>query len=171
MNTKLRKSLRDLSKAIVEEAERNPQFEQQLKDALNFDNNPGTKSGTPKRRYRREPAILDPIDLVRNGEEVLRKKLASLHIEQLKDIVANYGMDPSKKVMKWKSSKNIINRIVEISTERAQKGDAFSFIALVPLPTLEQTPCHLKYCSTRHHAVYSPPVRGKMCKVLPHPSM
>ena len=125
MNTKLRKSLRDLSKAIVEEAERNPQFEQQLKDALNFDNNPGTKSGIPKRRYRREPAILDPIDLVRNGEEVLRKKLASLHIEQLKDIVANYGMDPSKKVMKWKSSKNIINRSVEISTERAQKGDAF----------------------------------------------
>jgi len=46
-------------------------------------------------------------------------------LEQLKDIVADYGMDPGKLVMKWKSSDKVIDRIVEISLARAQKGDAF----------------------------------------------
>jgi hypothetical protein len=34
-------------------------------------------------------------------------------------------MDPGKLVIKWKKAERIIDRIVEISMARAQKGDAF----------------------------------------------
>ena len=59
------------------------------------------------------------------GEEVLRKSLEPLSVEQLKDIVADHGMDPGKLVMKWKDAGRIIDRIVEIAIGRAQKGNAF----------------------------------------------
>jgi hypothetical protein len=52
---------------------------------------------------RRTPAVLDPIDAARQGEEALRQRLAALSLEQLKDVVADYGMDPGKLVMKWKT--------------------------------------------------------------------
>lgn len=51
--------------------------------------------------------------------------MAALSIEQLRDIVAEQGLDPGKLVLKWKSTDRIIDRIVEISIARAQKGDAF----------------------------------------------
>jgi hypothetical protein len=46
-------------------------------------------------------------------------------LEQLKDIVADYGMGPGKLVMKWKTPDRIIGRIVELSLARAVKGDVF----------------------------------------------
>ena len=61
----------------------------------------------------------------RAGEEALRARLGELSVEQLKDIVADYGMGPGKLVTKWKTADRIIDRIVEISLARSQKGDAF----------------------------------------------
>jgi hypothetical protein len=58
-------------------------------------------------------------------EDALRTKLASLSVEQLKDIVAEFGMDPGKLVIKWKTADRIIERIVEISMSRFQKRVAF----------------------------------------------
>jgi hypothetical protein len=82
---------------------------------------------TPQQRpkNRRPVARFDPVDLALQGESAVRNRLAELSLDQLKDIVADYGMDPGKLVMKWKSSQKIIDRIVEISLARAQKGDAF----------------------------------------------
>jgi hypothetical protein len=59
------------------------------------------------------------------GEDVLRKRLSLLELEQLKDVVAEYGMDAGKLVMKWKDTMRIIDRIVELSLARSTKGDAF----------------------------------------------
>ena len=58
-------------------------------------------------------------------EDALRTKLASLSVEQLKDIVAEFGMDPGKLVIKWKTADRIIERIVETSMSRFQKRVAF----------------------------------------------
>ncbi|EPX78861.1 hypothetical protein Salmuc_04444 [Salipiger mucosus DSM 16094] len=55
----------------------------------------------------------------------MRSKLEPLTLEQLKDIVAEYGMDPGKLVMKWKTADRVIDRIVEYSVARAKKGKAF----------------------------------------------
>ncbi len=133
---KLRKALQNFAKVIAEEAERNPQFEHRIREALGLPEDVGagrrSKRGTraaqaerTRGRHRRPPAVLDPIQLAHEGEQVLRDQLLPLTLEQLKDIVADYGMDPGKLVMKWKLPDKIIDRIVEISIGRAQKGDAF----------------------------------------------
>jgi hypothetical protein len=89
----------------------------------------GDASASPNRRSgasgRRAPPVLDPIALARQGEGLLRERLAALDVEQLKDVVADYGMDQGKLVMKWKTPERIIERIVEFSLARAVKGDVF----------------------------------------------
>jgi hypothetical protein len=68
---------------------------------------------------------LDPVALAAQGEEALRNRLAALTLDQLKDIVADHGMDRDRLVMKWRKPNRVIDRIVEVSISRAHKGDAF----------------------------------------------
>ena len=133
---KLKRAMQNLAKAISEEAERNPEFEARIREAIGLPalDDSASRSGQgnrphngdpPRGRNRRTPATLDPIQLVQEGEELLREQLALLTLEQLKDIVAEYGMDPSKLVMKWRTSERIANHIVDMAISRARKGDAF----------------------------------------------
>src|SRR5260221_14304975 len=123
----LRKSLTDLVRVLIDEAERNPEFKENILSALgqkkSSDRAEPKNTGKPKNR--RTAAILDPIELAGTGEQVLRSRLAELTIEQLQDIVSGYAMDPGRLVSKWKTPERIIDRIVELSLARAQKGDAF----------------------------------------------
>ncbi len=133
----LQKILRDFVKVVSDEAERNPPFADRLQDVFQSAMTPrtekrnlgsgGAASKAKRPSNRRPPAVLDPISLAKQGEEALRTQLAPLTIEQLKDVVADYGMDPRKLVMKWKKPERIINEIVEISISRAHKGDAFRY--------------------------------------------
>ncbi len=134
---KVRRALQNLAKIVAEEAEHNPEFESRLRDALGLNEGGRAKlrprssaiisSDRTKRRprHRRPPAVLDPVELARQSEGVLQEQLAQLTVEQLKDIVADYGMDPGKVVTNWKLSERIIDRIVEVSVGRARKGNAF----------------------------------------------
>ena len=115
----LNKELLNLIKTVTKEANQNPEFAKQLKSALN------PKRKSRRGRHRRTEAILDPITLAQEGEHVLRSKLEPLTLDQLKDIVAEYGMDPDKLAMKWKTSSRIIDRIVDYSVKRAKKGEVF----------------------------------------------
>lgn len=69
--------------------------------------------------------MLDPVAVVKDGEDALRSQLASLDLERLRDIVAEHGMDQGRLVMRWKTQARVIDKIVEISIGRARKGDAF----------------------------------------------
>ena len=130
---RLRKALSELARAVADEAERNPNFGNRIAVALGL--SPTTTVGAgvqtpgaivrPRPRNRRSSPILDPIEVARQGEGTLREQLKPLSVEQLKDIVAAFGMDPGKLVMKWKTGDRIIDRIVEVSLSRAQKGNAF----------------------------------------------
>jgi hypothetical protein len=127
---KLRKPLLDLARVIADYAERDPMFADQIVEALGLkEKSPlrplPTRCNTTRPKNRRPAAVLDPIQLVRDGEAQLRAALSGLTLEQLRDVVADYGMDPGKLVMKWKDADRIADRIVEISLARAQKGDAF----------------------------------------------
>lgn len=124
MIMKLKKALQDLMKVVVEEANRNPEFARQLEIALGLESKP-EKQNPGRAAHRRAPAVLDPISLARDGEESLRSRLEALTLDQLKDIVAEYGMDPGKLVMKWKMPDRVIDRIVEYSVARVRKGEAF----------------------------------------------
>lgn len=133
---KLRKMLSDLARVIADETERNPEFAQKVISALGTSEIPNASAppaarpphpaNTERRpKNRRAAAVLDPVEIARSGEEMLRARLRGLTVDQLKDIVAEYGMDPGKLVTKWKTADRIIDRIVEIALVRAQKGDAF----------------------------------------------
>jgi hypothetical protein len=132
----LKRAMQNLAKAISEEAERNPDFEARIRKALGLPAADGSDSrsvqithtleaGSPRRRNRRTLSVLDPVQLAQESEQSLREQLALLTIEQLKDIVADHGMDPSKLVMKWKTPERIANHIVEMAVSRSRKGDAF----------------------------------------------
>lgn len=121
---KLKKALHELIRVVIDEAERNPEFARMIEDVLGFEER-APKSISSRPSHRRAPAVLDPVTLVRQGEEVLRARLAELNLEQLKDIVADYGMDPGKLVLKWKTPARVIDRIVEISMGRVKKGEVF----------------------------------------------
>ena len=43
----------------------------------------------------------------------------------MRDIVAEFAMDPSKLVMKWKKPDRIIEHIIQSSKRRSVKDDAF----------------------------------------------
>ncbi len=130
----LKRTLTALVNVIVDEAGRNPDFRERIEIALDVAK-PAAKAATMRAQKtaseekrkggRRAPAVLDPIDIAKHGEAGLRNQLAALDLEKLLDIVAQYGMDPGKLVMKWKDRERVIDRIVELSLGRATKGDAF----------------------------------------------
>lgn len=121
---KLKKTLQDLVRVVAEEAEQNPEFARRIEEAIGLESR-APKMPSPRAANRRAPPVLDPIALARQGEAVLRERLGALTLDQLKDIVADHGMDPGKLVLKWKTPDRVIERIVEVSMGRAKKGEAF----------------------------------------------
>ena len=124
--------IRGIAEAIIDEASVNEEFSNKIEDILS--GNAGELSGDrPKKKgkkggraaNRRDPAVLDPIALITEDEAELVVKLQGLTDKELKDIIADYGMDPSKLAMKWKDKERLINHIIDASKRRAFKGDAF----------------------------------------------
>ena len=129
----VRKVILKLAATVADEADQNPRFAKKLEEILATDSSSGSsrahpRTGAPvqgKARHRRTPAVLDPVAIVKDGEDALRSRLASLDLDQLRDIVAEHGMDQGRLVMRWKTPERIIDKIVEISIGRARKGEAF----------------------------------------------
>lgn len=132
----LKKKLIALMREVIAEADANPAFRDRIAEALGGESRPARSAGrtprgpaaAPSRKRpgnRRTPAVIDPVQLAREGEQALRDELAKLDFEQLRDVVADYGMDPGKLVMKWRDPERIVDRIVEVARGRAQKGSAF----------------------------------------------
>ncbi len=109
---------------MVEEAENNPEFATILRAHFGTK---GTKRKGNRRRagHRRTPGVIDPFLVRKEGEEALREALDRLTLDQLKDIVAEHGMDPGKLAMKWRTSGRLIDFIVETVELRRRKGSAF----------------------------------------------
>ena len=79
-----------------------------------------------QQRSRRNPGILDPFDLYKQGGEAgVQQELERLEVEQLKDIIAEHGMDSSRKAMTWKKPERLVELIVQTVSRRARRGDAF----------------------------------------------
>jgi hypothetical protein len=75
---------------------------------------------------RRTAPVFDPFVIYReDGLEALRQRLEDLSVEQLKDIIAEHGMDRDKLAMKWKTPDRLVERITMTVSSRAQKGDVF----------------------------------------------
>lgn len=139
----LDKQLKKLFDLIREEAHRNPAFADRLAAIIGGMPDLGAVADRPsqprgrrssataapgletKRGNRRARALVDPITKIQEGDAALRKVLESLDLEQLRDVVADYRMDPSKLVMKWKDRERVIEHIISTAVSRGRKGDAF----------------------------------------------
>lgn len=84
-------------------------------------------SGKPAvKRARREPGPWDPFAVyAEKGETVLRDRLLALKLEELRNIVAEHGMDTDRLAMKWRDPERVVGRIVERVRDRAAKGEQF----------------------------------------------
>lgn len=123
----LKKRLKKVFDEILAEIESNDSLAERILLALDSEGNNSKRSTNSKKKSRRRTAaVLDPISILEiEGENSLRSRLISLDIEQLKDIVAEYGMDQAKLVMKWSATERIIEHIVSTAVIRSKKGDAF----------------------------------------------
>ena len=122
------KRLRTFFKIVIDEAESNEEFAKKIIAALYEDVEIGvlkTELNTKRGTNRRDPAVLDPVQMVMDGDDSLKERLEGLTNKELKDIIADYGMDSSKLAMKWKDKERLINLILDAATRRASKGDAF----------------------------------------------
>jgi hypothetical protein len=121
-------SMARLITAVATEARRTNRFANALQAALAPTGLNGPTGGltASKRTGRRARGVLDPFaEYTASGEEGLRDRLGELGLEQLRDIVAEHGMDHDRLAMKWKDSSRVIDRIVAKVTARASKGSAF----------------------------------------------
>jgi hypothetical protein len=79
----------------------------------------------PRHSNRRSRAAIDPFTVFRRSPDELRPTLEGLGVEQLKDIVSQYAMDPRRLALKWKTADRLIDLIISVVEQRARKGDVF----------------------------------------------
>jgi hypothetical protein len=117
-------TLARLVEVVAGEAARSGKFAGALERALTVGDAPPAQA--MRRTGRRTPGLLDPFAVYTDvGEVGLRERLAALDLEQLRDIVAEHGMDHDRLAMKWKDPERVIGRIVERVAARSAKGSAF----------------------------------------------
>ena len=86
-------------------------------------------------KRKRMPSVLDPYALARQeGEAALRARLGDLDVDQLKDLVHDYGMDYDHRAMRWTDQQRLIGRIIERVDFGTTQGSAFRDAALPENP-------------------------------------
>lgn len=81
------------------------------------------RANPPKRR--RQPSALNPYAVAASdGMQGLREQLQRLDIEQLKDIITEYGMNHDRRAMSWTDHGRFVDRIVEKTDFGATQGSA-----------------------------------------------
>lgn len=137
----LAEQLARLVGAVAGEAVRNGRLARSLSAALSTSNDIASTSRAARKRTtetsssahtgrarsnRRTPGPWDPFVVFNEvGADGLRVRLQELGLEQLRDIIAEHGMDADKLAMKWKDTSRVIERIVERVMSRSEKGSAF----------------------------------------------
>lgn len=121
MDIKMITALRSMFDAVIDEAENNEDFAGKLERAFT-----GNSSSPVKKRkvHRRQKPVLNPLDMIEDMH-ALDAKLHTLSVDQLKDIVSVYSMDPSRRALQWRKPERLIALILDVSQKRLAKGNAF----------------------------------------------
>lgn len=115
-----------ISAVIADEISGNEAFAQKMGELLCGEASAATPPKPPaKKRNRRAPAKLDPYALLETGEEKLAEGLASLSVDELKDVISEYGMDSSRLALRWKDRNRLEALILDATKRKASRGDAF----------------------------------------------
>ena len=116
----LRRRFDAFVRVVLDQAERDPEFAARLEQALGGEFAPARSS-----RRKRAPAAFDPVTAAHDGEDALRARLAALSVDQLKDVIAEYGLDPTGRANRWRKPERLVELIVDRAMERAEKGRGF----------------------------------------------
>jgi hypothetical protein len=97
---------------VLEQVRSDPEFAAKLETVLTPPRPPAPK------RHRAE---IDPFALYDQGwEAMLRQRLARLDVEQLRDVVHQYGLDPQERSSELKTHEQLSEWIVKVVLERAE---------------------------------------------------
>jgi hypothetical protein len=121
MNT--HKTLKALFNEFLAEVERNDALRAKVEGILGHSKERASPS--PKQPVRRKPGRFDPMTVHRERPADPARRLDELSVDELKDIIAEHGMDRTKLAMKWKDKTRLVKLIIDTVENRAQKGDAF----------------------------------------------
>ncbi|MFJ4768648.1 hypothetical protein ACIP88_05955 [Streptomyces uncialis] len=124
----LARTMARVVEAVALEAARTARFSRTLSKALSGPTATAQEHAVERRQRssRRAKGLIDPFTVfTESGEDGLRSRLATLDLEQLRDIVAEHGMDHDRLAMKWKDPQRVLERIVERVEARSSKGSAF----------------------------------------------
>lgn len=117
--------LKELFRVIAAEAERNEKFRQDLEEVFSGVARPSPKTERKQPKNRRNAAVVNPYEAIKQGEQVLVDQLKGLDVEQLKDVISQFAFDSTKLALKWKDRERLIDLIVATTKGRLEKGDAF----------------------------------------------
>lgn len=120
-----------LYECVLEEIQTNPVFAKKVMDIL-FEDTPFVveKSRTKKKpiKTQRKKALFNPVVYLLEHEmqsKVLEGELEKLEITQLKDMIAEYDIDPNKEASRWRKKEKFITLILERSVKRSNYGKVF----------------------------------------------
>lgn len=132
VNQVVASALSRLTAIVIEESAHNPDFAAKIQFVFaSFSDCPATEkpsteaSDEKKRRNRRDPAVLNPFDMIPNDETKLVECLNGLTVEELKDIIAQFGLDPTNRSLQWRKKERLIQGILEATHRKVAKGNAF----------------------------------------------
>src|SRR4051812_21139225 len=116
-------TLRRLFDVLLAEAEANPGFAKRLLAVFARTVESTSRSAPGRPRLvggRRPPGVLDPFAVYKEGAKRLQDKLGELDVDQLKDVIAEHGMDASRLAAKWKTPERLIDLIMSTVSSRAR---------------------------------------------------
>jgi hypothetical protein len=119
----IEKILKNISREILIEIKTNSAFRSRIVQSI--EQHIEFNSTKPARTNRRKQGVFDPMFVYNSRQDTLKPRLEELAIDELKDIIAEHGMDRAKLAMKWKSKERLIDLIITTVHNRSQKGDAF----------------------------------------------
>ena len=132
LNQIVASALSRLTAIVIEESAHNPDFASKIQFVFtSFAECPATEnpsieaSDDKKRRNRRDPAVLNPFDMIQDNEAKLIECLNTLTEKELKDIIAQYCLDPTNRSKQWRKRENLIRGILETTHRKVAKGNAF----------------------------------------------
>lgn len=122
----MEKLLKEFCEVIIEEINKNEEFSNKVKKIL-VENIKIEKDKLKKKKkvLSEKDILINPYEILLEGTEVLENKISKLELQDLKNIVEYYSMDPSKSFKRWRKKERFINLILEVSILRANKGNAF----------------------------------------------
>jgi hypothetical protein len=128
---------------LAEKVEQDEQLAASLFEGTIFDLEAPKSEVKPKRKKREPkepndaivsveaaPNLLSLSELynihLTEGPDTLRGRLNEYELEQLREIVIRDGMDPARKVRRWKTKNKVVGAIVEVVGKQLAKGSAFA---------------------------------------------